>query len=203
MDHHTSATKKRSHSPSPHVSKHKKKSKKKDKKVKKDKRKKSKKKSHKRLHSKPKRPRRSDSSDSTSPDVSASPSPVPPATHSHPVGVGSRRSPTPPVVPPTVVPPPRRKPTPAEIAAARAGVAKQRAVPTVIQSRDDYEQQQSVVRRVYDPDTGRMRLVKGDGEILEEIVSKDRQRQINKMATQGDGAAFQNTVAGLLKKGPS
>ena len=34
--------------------------------------------------------------------------------------------------------------------------------------------------RVFDEDTGRMRLVKGTGEILEECVSRDRQQAINK-----------------------
>ena len=31
------------------------------------------------------------------------------------------------------------------------------------------------------------RLVRGDGEILEEIVSKDRQREINKVRYRGIG----------------
>jgi hypothetical protein len=36
------------------------------------------------------------------------------------------------------------------------------------------------VRRVYDDDTGRIRLVKGTGEILEDCVSRHRQYIINK-----------------------
>jgi hypothetical protein len=36
------------------------------------------------------------------------------------------------------------------------------------------------VRRVYDDDTGRIRLVKGTGEILEDCVSRHRQYLINK-----------------------
>ena len=48
-------------------------------------------------------------------------------------------------------------------------------------TKEEYERQQSVVRRVYDPDTGRHRLVKGDGEIIEEIVSRERQKAINKV----------------------
>ena len=55
----------------------------------------------------------------------------------------------------------------------------------------EWEAKQSVIRRVYDEETGRSRLVKGDGEILEEIVSRDRHLQINKLATRGDGATFQ------------
>ena len=37
--------------------------------------------------------------------------------------------------------------------------------------------------RVYDEDTGRVRLVKGSGEILEECVSRERQQNINKQVT--------------------
>ena len=48
-------------------------------------------------------------------------------------------------------------------------------------TKEEYERQQSVVRRVYDPDTGRHRLIKGDGEIIEEIVSRERQKVINKV----------------------
>ena len=39
---------------------------------------------------------------------------------------------------------------------------------------------QNVIRKVYDPDTGRHRLVKGSGEILEEIVSYNRHKDINR-----------------------
>jgi len=55
----------------------------------------------------------------------------------------------------------------------------------------EWEAKQSVVRRVFDEETGRSRLVKGDGEILEEIVSRERHLAINKLATKDDGAAFQ------------
>ena len=41
---------------------------------------------------------------------------------------------------------------------------------------------QNVIRKVYDPDTGRHRLVKGSGEILEEIVSYSRHKDINRDA---------------------
>lgn len=56
----------------------------------------------------------------------------------------------------------------------------------------EWEKQQSIIRRVHDPTTGRDRLVKGDGEILEEIVTKDRHKQINKQATMGDGLFYQS-----------
>ena len=58
-------------------------------------------------------------------------------------------------------------------------------------SKEDWEKRQSAVRRVFDPDTGRHRLIRGDGEILEEIVSQSRQKQINETATKGDGNSFQ------------
>jgi len=64
-------------------------------------------------------------------------------------------------------------------------------------TKEEWEKQQSVVRRVYDEDTGRVRLVKGSGEILEECVSKERQQAINKQATQADGQSFQKD---LIKK---
>merc|ERR1711915_75773 len=62
-------------------------------------------------------------------------------------------------------------------------------------SKEEWEKQQSVVRRVFDEDTGRMRLVKGTGEILEECVSRDRQKVINKQATQADGESFQRDLS--------
>ncbi|XP_053605170.1 ADP-ribosylation factor-like protein 6-interacting protein 4 [Plodia interpunctella] len=58
-------------------------------------------------------------------------------------------------------------------------------------TKEEWEQKQSVVRRVLDEDTGRYRLIKGDGEVLEEIVSRDRHKQINKQATRADGEFFQ------------
>ena len=39
---------------------------------------------------------------------------------------------------------------------------------------------QNVIRKVYDPDTGRHRLVKGSGEIIEEIVSHSRHKDVNR-----------------------
>uniref|UniRef100_A0A8C2FF69 ADP-ribosylation factor-like protein 6-interacting protein 4 n=1 Tax=Cyprinus carpio TaxID=7962 RepID=A0A8C2FF69_CYPCA len=47
-------------------------------------------------------------------------------------------------------------------------------------TKEDYEARQSVIRRALDPETGRTRLVRGDGEILEEIVSKERHQEVNK-----------------------
>ncbi|XP_028400454.1 ADP-ribosylation factor-like protein 6-interacting protein 4 isoform X2 [Dendronephthya gigantea] len=70
--------------------------------------------------------------------------------------------------------------------------------PMVPMTKEEYEKQQSQVRRVFDPETGRHRLVKGDGEIIEEVVSYQRHKEINKLATSGDGAAFQKSL-GLHK----
>lgn len=58
-------------------------------------------------------------------------------------------------------------------------------------TKEEWDARQSVIRRVVDPETGRTRLIKGDGEVLEEIVSKERHKEINKQATRGDGLAFQ------------
>ncbi|XP_069789656.1 ADP-ribosylation factor-like protein 6-interacting protein 4 isoform X2 [Narcine bancroftii] len=65
-------------------------------------------------------------------------------------------------------------------------------------TKEEWEARQSVVRRVVDPETGRKRLIKGDGEVLEEIVSQERHKEINKRATKGDGFTFQVRM-GLIK----
>lgn len=64
---------------------------------------------------------------------------------------------------------------------------------------EEYKKRQSQIRRVIDPETGRSRLIKGDGEVLEEIVSKERHKEINKQATDGDGWNFQSKTVGSLK----
>lgn len=40
------------------------------------------------------------------------------------------------------------------------------------------------------------RIIKGDGEILEEMVSREKHKQINKQATNGDGEFFQSRTIG-------
>lgn len=45
--------------------------------------------------------------------------------------------------------------------------------------------------------TPNFRLIKGDGEVIEEIVSRDRHKAINQQATTGDGNYFQTQT---LKK---
>ena len=62
-------------------------------------------------------------------------------------------------------------------------------------TREEYEKQQSVIRRVYDEASGRYRLVKGSGEIIEQVVSRDIHERINSIATQGDGMYFARQVA--------
>lgn len=43
-------------------------------------------------------------------------------------------------------------------------------------TKEEWDARQSVIRKVVDPETGRTRLIKGDGEVLEEIVTKERHR---------------------------
>ena len=62
-------------------------------------------------------------------------------------------------------------------------------------TKEEWEKRQSVVRRVLDEDTGRMRLIKGDGEVIEECVSRSQQKEINRQATLGDGASFQSALS--------
>jgi len=64
------------------------------------------------------------------------------------------------------------------------------------QTKEDYDKIQSNIRRVVDPESGRTRLIKGDGEILEEIVTRDRHKAINRNATKADGEFFQSRTVG-------
>mmetsp|Transcript_17391 Transcript_17391/g.40380 ORF Transcript_17391/g.40380 Transcript_17391/m.40380 type:complete len:275 (-) Transcript_17391:208-1032(-) len=73
------------------------------------------------------------------------------------------------------------------------GLAKKRAF-MVPMTREQYEAQQSVIREVYDPESGRMRLVRGTGEIIERIVSRQDHDHINQIATRGDGASFSRHI---------
>ena len=69
------------------------------------------------------------------------------------------------------------------------------------ETKEEYEKRQSVIRKVVDAETGRTRLIKGDGEILEEIVTKDQHKRINRQATQGDGDDFQRQTVGFSNYG--
>jgi hypothetical protein len=76
--------------------------------------------------------------------------------------------------------------------------AKQKRM--VPMSREQYEAQQSQIREVYDPESGRNRLVRGTGEIIERIVSRADHAAINKQATQGDGSSFARSVYQAAKR---
>ena len=67
-------------------------------------------------------------------------------------------------------------------------------------TKEEWDKRQQVIRKVYDEETGRHRLIKGDGEVLEEIVSKDRHREINRQATRGDGSFFQSQLAAKISR---
>lgn len=67
-------------------------------------------------------------------------------------------------------------------------------------TKDEWDKRQQVIRKVYDEETGRHRLIKGDGEVLEEIVSRDRHREINKQATKGDGTFFQSQMSAKISR---
>jgi hypothetical protein len=69
--------------------------------------------------------------------------------------------------------------------------AARRMVPM---TREQYEAEQSKIREVYDAETGRMRLVRGSGEIMERIVSKEAHQQINRLATRGDGESYSRLI---------
>lgn len=79
--------------------------------------------------------------------------------------------------------PPRPQPPPQPQAQATGALAPM--------TPQQYSSQKSQVRRQYDPQTGQYRLVRGTGEIIEQIVSKNQHQQLNKMATFADGHYFQ------------
>ncbi|CAM9249658.1 unnamed protein product, partial [Hapterophycus canaliculatus] len=49
---------------------------------------------------------------------------------------------------------------------------------------EEYAAQQRTLREVFDEDTGRWRLVKGTGEIMERIVSRQEQQEIQQHASR-------------------
>jgi hypothetical protein len=54
----------------------------------------------------------------------------------------------------------------------------------------EYSKLQSQIREVIDPHTGRVRHVRGTGEIIERIVSREEHLRLNRNATAGDGSGF-------------
>ena len=67
---------------------------------------------------------------------------------------------------------------------------QKKAKSMVPMSREQYEAEQSKIREVYDEESGRFRLIRGSGEIIERIVSQGEHARINQTATRGDGASF-------------
>jgi len=67
-------------------------------------------------------------------------------------------------------------------------------------SREEHDREQSRIREVYDPLSGRVRLVRGSGEIIERIVSSDAHKRINAVATTGDGRAFARGIYDKLRR---
>jgi len=50
--------------------------------------------------------------------------------------------------------------------------------------RQDYDKAANRLREEWDPERGTLRLVRGDGEIVERCVSKKQQEALRKTATQ-------------------
>jgi Nuclear RNA-splicing-associated protein len=61
-------------------------------------------------------------------------------------------------------------------------------------TREQYERQQqtlhNTIERVVCPDGRCVRLVRGTGEVVETLVTKSHQADINRNATRGDAADF-------------
>ena len=83
-------------------------------------------------------------------------------------------------------------------AAGTASAARSRSMAPM--SREEHALEQSRIREVYDPLSGRVRLVRGTGEIIERIVSADAHKRINAVATRGDGSAFSRGVYDRLNR---
>ena len=65
-------------------------------------------------------------------------------------------------------------------------------------TKEQYEIQRSIVREVYDPESNRTRLVRGDGEIIERIVTRQEHLHINRIATAGDGRSFARGLSSVI-----
>ena len=61
-------------------------------------------------------------------------------------------------------------------------------------SKEQYERNRSIVREVFDEESGRFRSVRGNGEIIERIVTRNEHERINCMATLGDGRYYASRV---------
>jgi hypothetical protein len=93
------------------------------------------------------------------------------------------------------------KDTSTTAAAAAATKNKKKSIMMVPMSKIEYDKQQSQIREVYDPLSGRTRLIKGSGEVIERIVSNYQEhRQINSLATSGDGYAYTKSIYDKINK---
>lgn len=70
--------------------------------------------------------------------------------------------------------------------------ARRRAM--IPMTKEQYEANNARITEVFDEESGRYRLVRGNGEIVERIVSRQQHQQINRQATQSDGASFARHV---------
>jgi hypothetical protein len=61
-------------------------------------------------------------------------------------------------------------------------------------TREQYEQEQSQIRSIYDVESGRVRLIRGTGEIIESIVPKSQHHRINQIATRTDGSTYTRNI---------
>mmetsp|Transcript_37253 Transcript_37253/g.89168 ORF Transcript_37253/g.89168 Transcript_37253/m.89168 type:complete len:246 (-) Transcript_37253:360-1097(-) len=88
--------------------------------------------------------------------------------------------------------------------AAIAEAPKPGAKPKGPMTQAEYQELRSQLREVYDPQTGRTRLVRGTGEIVERIVSSSEHANLNRTATYGDGSSYARDImraAGARKMG--
>ena len=61
-------------------------------------------------------------------------------------------------------------------------------------TQSQYQELQSTIREVVDPHTGRTRWIRGTGEIIERIVSREEHSRLNANATLGDGSGYAKDV---------
>jgi Nuclear RNA-splicing-associated protein len=90
-----------------------------------------------------------------------------------------------------------KEPAAAAAAAAATGTATGTAATSPNKPRNmapmsqhEYDALQSQVRQVYDPESGRYRMIRGTGEVIECIVSRSEHEAINRQATRGDGSSY-------------
>ena len=62
-------------------------------------------------------------------------------------------------------------------------------------TQEQYLQLQSQIREVVDPATGKVRLVRGTGEVIERIVSRHEHQHLNALATKCDGDGYAKDIS--------